>query len=102
MTDQFQEDDFEEFEDLGSGTLTIDDGTEGDYEILAIYPAGERQYIALRPEGSEGLDEVYLYRYIFNGEEEDPDIENIDDDDEYEIAADAFDELLDDADFEEE
>ena len=39
--------------------------------------------------------EVYLYRY-FEDEEGLPRIENIESDDEYEAAADRFDELLDD------
>ncbi len=89
-------------DDLGSVTLTMDDGSEIECEILAIYPAGGRQYIALLPEEEEDEEEssVLIYRYIDNGDDEDPDIENIEDDDEYDIAADAFDELLDEADFE--
>lgn len=92
--------DFDEFEDLGSVTLTLDDGSEKDYEILAIFPAGDQQYIALWPEGSDDLEETILYRYIDNGDDVDPDIENIENDDEYELALDAFDELLDETDFE--
>ena len=45
-----------------------------------------------RSEAEDG--EVYLYRYVedVNGT---PDLENIESDEEYEIVADAFDELLD-------
>ena len=44
--------------------------------------------------------EVYLYRYSedVNGQ---PNLENIEDDDEYEIVADAFDELLDEQEYDE-
>ena len=88
-------------EDLGSVTLTMDDGSELECDIVAIYPAGGKQYIALLPlDDDEDESAVLIYRYIDNGEDEDPDIENIEDDDEYDLAADAFDEILDDEDFE--
>ena len=43
--------------------------------------------------------DVYLYRYIEN-DPDDPELENIEDDDEYEAVADAFDEWMDTQDFE--
>lgn len=83
-------------------TLTLDDGTEIECVVLAIFTAGERDYIALLPmEGAEAEEgEVYLYRYS-ESEDGQPNLENIEDDDEYEIVADAFDELLDDAEYDE-
>ena len=79
-------------------TLTLDDGTELECVVLTIFEAGEKEYIALLPlDGREAEDgEVYLYRYVedINGN---PDLENIDSDEEYEIVADDFDELLDSA-----
>lgn len=83
-------------------TLSLDDGTELECIILSIFPAGEREYIALLPtHGKEAENgEVFLYRYVEtpNGE---PDLSNIEDDDEYEIVADAFDQLLDEMDYDE-
>ena len=83
-------------------TLTLDDGTELECVGLTIFEAGEKEYIALLPlDGREAEDgEVYLYRYVedINGN---PDLENIDSDEEYEIVADAFDELLDSAEYDE-
>ena len=83
-------------------TLTLDDGTELECVMLTIFEAGEKEYIALLPlDGREAEDgEVYLYRYVedINGN---PDLENIDSDEEYEIVADAFDELLDSAEYDE-
>ena len=77
-------------------TLTLDDGTELECVVLTIFEAADREYIALLPlDGNEAEDgEVYLYRYTedANGN---PDIQNIESDEEYEIVADAFDELLD-------
>ena len=83
-------------------TLTLDDDSELECTVLTVFEAGGREYIALLP--SEGEDaengNVYLYRYIENGEDE-PTLENIDDDDEFDIASDAFDEYLDSVEFDE-
>lgn len=77
-------------------TLTLDDDTELECIVLTIFPAGDKEYIALLPmdsaEDEEG--EVYLYRYEEDSEGN-PSLSNIEDDDEYDIVADAFDELLD-------
>ena len=78
-------------------TLTLDDATEVKCAVLPIFPApNQKEYIALLPldENGENEDgEVYLYRYYEeNGQ---PNLDNIDSDEEYEIAADAFDELMD-------
>lgn len=83
-------------------TLTLDDGSELECVVLTIFTAGERDYIALLPmEGPEAEEgEVYLYRYS-ESQDGEPNLENIEDDEEYEIVADAFDELLDDAEYDE-
>ncbi len=77
-------------------TLTLDDDTDLECMVLTIFPAGGRDYIALLPmddiEEEEG--DVYLYRYE-EDESGNPNLTNIEDDEEYEVAADAFDELLD-------
>ena len=84
-------------------TLTLDDDTNIECAVLTIYPAGGKEYIALLPldENGENHDgEVYLYRFV-QGSDQEPMLENIEDDEEYEIASDAFDELLDKAEFDE-
>lgn len=83
-------------------TLTLDDGTELECVVLTIFPAGDKEYIALLPmEGDEAEEgEVYLYRYTEDADGA-PNLENIEDDDEYEIVADAFDELLDEQEYDE-
>ena len=91
----------EEPEEEMTVTLTLDDGSEIECLVLTIFEAGGRDYIALLP--TEGIDaeegEVYLYRYTeVDGE---PDPQNIEDDEEYEIVADAFDELLDEQEYDE-
>ena len=77
-------------------TLTLDDDTEVECVVLTIFNAGEREYIALLPvEGADSEEgEVQLYRYS-ETEDGEPTLDNIEDDDEYEVVADAFDELLD-------
>ena len=70
-------------------TLTLDDGREIECVVLTIFPAGGKDYIALLP-----MD----YSEDENGQ---PNLENIEDDDEYEIVADAFDELLDEQEYDE-
>ena len=83
-------------------TLTLDDDTEVECVVLTIFTAGERDYIALLPmEGEDSEEgEVYLYRYS-ETEDGTPVLDNIEDDDEYEIVVDAFDEMLDDQEYDE-
>ena len=83
-------------------TLTLEDDTEVECVVLTIFTPGERDYIALLPIEGEEADEgeVYLYRYS-ESEDGQPNLENIEDDDEYEIVADAFDELLDSQEYDE-
>ena len=83
--------------------LTLDNDEVVECAILTLFEAGGKEYIALLPLNEDGEAEdgdVYLYRYTedANGE---PELENIEDDDEYEIAADAFDEWMDTQEFEE-
>ena len=83
-------------------TLTLEDDTELECIVLTIFQAGDRDYIALLPmEGQEAEEgEVFLYRYS-ETEDGTPNLENIEDDDEYEVVADAFDELLDEEEYDE-
>ena len=84
-------------------TLTLDNDEVLECAVLTIFSAGDRQYIALLPlEDAEDTEEgdVFIYR-LEEDENGDPTLDNIEDDDEYELAADAFDEWLDEQDFEE-
>ena len=83
-------------------TLTLDDGTDLECVVLTIFEAGGNDYIALLPlDGNEYEDgEVFLYRYKENADGT-PELDNIISDEEYEIVADAFDELLDEAEYDE-
>ncbi len=94
--------DNEEF-DNGTVTLTLEDDTEVECAIVSIFPAGDKEYIALLPLGGEEEQngEVFIYRYT-EGTDGEPGLENIDDDEEYDMAADAFDEMLDSEEYDEE
>ena len=87
-------------EEVITVTLTLDNDEVVECAVLTTYEANGQEYIALLPldENGENNDgEVYLYRYAeVDGE---PTLANIEDDDEYEIAADAFDEWMDEQDF---
>lgn len=83
--------------------LTLDNDEVVQCAILTLFEAAGKEYIALLPMNEDGDTEdgdVYLYRYIETADGE-PELENIEDDEEYEIAADAFDEWMDTQEFEE-
>lgn len=87
-------------------TLDLMDGTSITCAIVTILTVKEQDYIVLLPldENGENSDgEVWFYRYSENEEDpnEDPELEFIEDDEEYEIVADAFDEYLDSVEFDE-
>ncbi|MBP7320996.1 MAG: DUF1292 domain-containing protein [Lachnospiraceae bacterium] len=83
-------------------TLELDDGTEIECAILTIFDVKDTDYIALIPlnEDGEGNEdgEVLIYRYAEDGEGN-PSLSNIEDDEEYEIVAERFDEILDEDEF---
>lgn len=84
--------------------LELDDGTTTECAILTILEIDEQDYIVLIPldENDEPIDEgeVFIYRY-FEDEEGIPSLENIDNDDEFERVSEAFDEFLDEQEFNE-
>jgi uncharacterized protein YrzB (UPF0473 family) len=86
--------------------LDLDDGTIVNCAIITILTVSKQDYIVLLPldENGENDDgEVWFYRYSENPDDpnEEPELGYIDDDDEYEAVADAFDEYLDSAEFDE-
>ena len=108
MTDQnkkgLPEDaDVNETEELGQIVLTLEDDSEVTCDIIATYPCTNgNSYIALLPVDAEGDDEsdFYLYRYTVDDDGE-LILGDIDTDEEFEEASEAFDELLDEMDYDE-
>ena len=65
--------------------------------VLAIFDTEGQDYIALLPLNENGENDegqVYLYRF-FQGISGEPELENIEDDTEFELASEAFDEWMD-------
>lgn len=86
--------------------LELDDGTKVTCAVVTILTVAGKDYIALLPlsENGDNTDgEVWFYRYSENPKDpnEEPELGYIEDDDEYEAVADAFDEFLDTAEFDE-
>ena len=80
-------------------TLTLEDGSDLVCDVISVFPVKDKNYIALRPSNDDPDAEIFLYRFIENGEE--IELENIEDDEEFDMVSDAFDELLDAAEFDE-
>ena len=83
-------------------TLTLENNEELECAVLNIFEADEKEYIALLPldENGDNTDgQIYLYRFIDNGEEEEPGLENIEEDEEYDRVSAIFNEWLDTQDF---
>lgn len=76
--------------------LTLEDNSELECAVVTTLAAAGRNYIALLPlEGIEAEEgEVYLYRFELDADGN-PDLQNIETDEEYDAASDAFDEWLD-------
>ncbi len=85
-------------------TLELDDGSTVECVVVTIFDVEDKQYIALLPMNAKGEIEedapVYLYRFNDLGNDE-VDLESIEDDEEFEKVSDAYDEILDEEEFDE-
>ena len=87
-------------------TLDLEDGSSVECAIVTILTVNNQDDIVLLPLDENGENEdgdVWFYRYSENENDpnEEPVLDYIDDDDEYEAVADAFDEFLDTQEFDE-
>lgn len=93
-----------EFKDRDTMTLDLDDGGKLECIVLNVFPVNNREYIALLPMNDEGHVEedaqIFLYRFEELGDDE-VNLEMIEDDDEFELVSDYFDEMLDEQEFNE-
>lgn len=71
-------------------TLEFDDGTSVEAEIMGVFEAAGKEYIALIP--NDGTDDVYIYGYQEVGDDE-YDLIDITDE-EFEIAVAEFDKIV--------
>lgn len=86
--------------------LELEDGTLVNCAVITILNVESRDYIVLLPLNEDGENEdgeVWFYRYSENPDDpdEEPALDYIDDDDEYDNVAEAFDEYLDECEFDE-
>lgn len=86
--------------------LELDDGRSVTCAIITILTVDKKDYIALLPldeNGNNDDGEVWFYQYEENENDphEEPKLTYIDDDEEYDNVADAFDEYLDSVEFDE-
>ena len=86
--------------------LELEDGQVVNCAVITILTVNDKDYIVLLPLDEDGENEdgeVWFYRYSENMEDpnEEPELGYIDDDDEYEAVSDAFDEYLDNCEFDE-
>ena len=86
--------------------IELETGETVNCAIITILEVDGRDYIVLLPldENGENEDgEVWFYHYSENPDDpnEEPELEYIEDDDEYENVAEAFDEYLDNCEFDE-
>ena len=80
-------------------TLTMEDDTEVECAILTVFPVGVQEYIALLPldeNGQNQTGEVYLYKFS-RTESGDPMLANIESDEEYAAAGQAFETIIENA-----
>ena len=72
--------------------IEMEDGSEVECEVLAIFPVDGKQYIALIDKDNEDSD-IWMQRVVPVGEEE-FNIEDIEDDKEFEKVEDAFNQMV--------
>ena len=83
-------------------TLTLENDQELECAVLTIFETDGREYIALLPldeSGDNDDGQVYLYRFIDNGEDEEPGLENIIEDEEFDRVCEAFNDWMEEQDF---
>lgn len=83
-------------------TLTLEDDSEIDCQVLTIFEVEGQDYIVLIPteEVDEEEGEVYIYRY-FEDEDGEPGLDNIESEEEFEMVSEVFDQLLEDGEYDE-
>ena len=97
---------FENTDEEMSVTLNFDDG-DVECAIVTIFEVKGRDYIVLQPKDENGEPNsegtVWYYRYSENPDDpnEEPELDYIDNDEEYEAVEDRFQEFLDECEFDE-
>jgi len=86
--------------DLGQVVLTLENDEEITCDVIATFPCSNgNSYIALLPVDDEDSN-YFLYRYTVDADGELV-LEDIEEDSEFDLASEAFDELLDEMEYDE-
>ncbi len=96
--------DMNEPSEVMSVDIELEDGSHVNCEVITILEVAGKDYIVLLPEGQTGDEQdVWFYGYSENPDDpnEEPVLSYIESDEEYEAVTDAFDEFLDECDFDE-
>lgn len=84
--------------------LSLEDGTSVMCEVITILEVNGKEYIALLPEGQDNEEDmdVWFYEYEENPDDpdEEPELTYIEDDEIYDTVVEAFDEYLDECEYE--
>jgi uncharacterized protein YrzB (UPF0473 family) len=73
--------------------LIGESGETEPFQIIAEFQLGERSYAGLQSHGMQKEDEIAFFRIVLN-EGSEPELESIEDDEEWEDVAEAYDDLM--------
>ena len=81
-------------------TITLEDDSEIECEVLTIFEVEEQDYIALLPDNGEEDGEIFIYRY-FEYEDGEPGLDNIETQEEFDMVSEVFDSIVEDGEYDE-
>ena len=79
-------------------TITLEDDSEIECEVLTIFEVEEQDYIALLHDNGDG--EIFIYRY-FEDEDGEPGLDNIETQEEFDMVSEVFDSIVEDGEYDE-
>ncbi len=84
--------------------IELDEGKVVNCALIIVLTVNSKDYIVLLPLDENGQNNdgnVWFYEFILSSPDAEPELGNIEDDDEYEAVSEAFDLYLDDVEFDE-
>ena len=78
-------------------TITLEDDSEIECEVLTIFEVEEQDYIALLHDNG---GEIFIYRY-FEDEDGEPGLDNIETQEEFDMVSEVFDSIVEDGEYDE-
>ena len=81
-------------------TITLEDDSEIECEVLTIFEVEEQDYIALLNDNGEEDGEIFIYRY-FEDEDGEPGLDNIETQEEFDMVSEVFDSIVEDGEYDE-